>query len=127
MRSLMGRLRSRRVAKDRDGDHHVGRRRGAGAGTAARNALARLVGLVTAIVVGLIVLGIVLVVLKANPENAIVDTIREGARALATPFDAIFELEKRRTEIAVNWGIAAGVYAIIGTFIARLLQRTPRD
>jgi len=69
------------------------------------------------------VLGIVLVLLKANPDNAIVDAIRDAAKYLSKPFDAIFEMDKRRTEIAVNWGIAAVVYLIAGSVLARVVSR----
>ena len=120
MPGLRDRFRRRRVHDD---DDHV--RRGGGArraGYAVRRTLARIVDLITMVVVVLIVLGIVLVVLKANPDNAIVETILDGARYLAKPFDAIFELDKRRTEIAVNWGIAAAVYLLVGRLVSRLLR-----
>ena len=89
---------------------------------AARRALARIISLITAIVVGVIVLGIVLVLLKANPENAIVDALRDAAKYMSKPFDAIFEMDKRRTEIAVNWGIAAVVYGLVGGLLARVVS-----
>jgi hypothetical protein len=131
MLALRDRFRRRRVVEDRDGDGRVDRdpdrndaglRRNRGA-AAARNALARIIGLITLLVVLTIVLGIVLVVLKANPDNAIVDAIREAAKYLSKPFDAIFEMDKRRTEIAVNWGIAAVVYLIAGRVLARVVSR----
>jgi len=131
MLALRDRFRRRRAVEDRDGDgradrdlggRDTGRRRHRG-GAAARHALARIIGLITLLVVATIIIGIVLVVLKANPENAIVDAIREAAKYLSKPFDAIFEMDKRRTEIAVNWGIAAGVYAIVGGVLSRLVSR----
>lgn len=90
-------------------------------GVRVRVAVARAVDLITLVVVVLIVLGIGLVLLKANPDNAIVGTIRDAAKYLSKPFDAIFELDKRRTEIAVNWGIAAVVYLAVGRLLARAL------
>jgi hypothetical protein len=42
---------------------------------------------VAAIVATLIVIGILLVVLKADPANDLVDTMREVARFFAQPFD----------------------------------------
>ena len=127
MGALKDRLRGRRAVQDRDGDGRAdrddaGRRRHRGA-AAARHTLARIIGLVTLLVVVTIILGIVLVVLKANPDNAIVDAIREAAKFLSKPFDAIFEMDKRRTEIAVNWGIAAAVYLIAGRVLARVVSR----
>jgi len=106
--------RRRRVAHD--GEHSRGR-----GGLAARRALARIIDLVTAAVVLVIVAGIVLVLLKANPDNAIVDGLRDAAKYLSKPFDAIFEIDKRRTEIAVNWGIAALVYLIVGRLLSRVV------
>lgn len=108
--------RPRRVA---DGDT----RSSARGGVAARRGLARIIGLITTLVVAVIVLGIVLVLLKANPDNAIVDAVRDAAKYLSKPFDAIFEMDRRRTEIAVNWGIAALVYLIAGRLLARLVSR----
>lgn len=96
--------------------------RGSG-GLGARLAIARLITTVAAIVAAIIVAGIVLVLLKANPSNDIVDAVRETARFFAGPFDAIFELERRRPEIALNWGIAAVVYLTVARLIAKLLVR----
>lgn len=98
-----------------------------GAAIGARRLLARLITLLTLVVVAIIVLGIVLILLKANPENGIVDAIRETARWLTQPFDTIFDLERRRTEIAVNWGIAAAVYLAIGSFLAKLVAPGSRS
>lgn len=137
MRSLRNRFRSTRVADDRDdragdgrvvedgdGDRRVVRDGGGRRGTQnARRALARLIDLITLLVVVTIILGIALVLLKANPENEIVDTIRNVAKYMSRPFDAIFEMDKRRTEIAVNWGIAAVVYLVIGRVLAAVLKR----
>jgi hypothetical protein len=79
--------------------------------------------LVTSIVVGLIVLGIVLVVLSANDSNTIVQAIEDAAKFLVGPFKDIFSLSNRKAEVAVNYGLAALVYLIIGNLIARLLRR----
>ena len=98
---------------------------GTGMASGARSGmllLARLVRLVTMVVVGIIVIGILLVLLKANMSNQIVSTIHDWAKWLAGPFDNLFSISGRKG-IAVNWGIAAIVYAIVGSFIARLLSR----
>jgi hypothetical protein len=105
-----------------------GRTRGARAtaGLAARRGLwgiARIVSLITSIVVGLIVLAIVLVLLEANRDNAIVDWLVDAAHWLVGPFDDVFEPDGRKARVAVNWGLAAVLYAIVGGFIARLLRR----
>jgi hypothetical protein len=96
------------------------------AGFAARRGLwgvARIVSLITSIVVGLIVLAIVLVLLEASRKNGIVDWLVGAGDWLSTPFQGIFSLDSHKATVAVNWGLAAIVYAIVGGFIARLLRR----
>jgi hypothetical protein len=85
--------------------------------------IARIVSLITSIVVGLILVGILLVVLEANRDNAIVDALRDAAAWLAEPFDNVFKLDGRKANVAVNYGLAALIYALIGGLIARLLRR----
>jgi len=110
--------------RDDDDRHRGGRRRGGRSGSGgARFAIAKAITTIAAIIATLIVVGIVLVLLKANPANDIVDALREIARFFAQPFDAIFELERRRPEIALNWGIAAVVYLVVASLIAKLLTR----
>ena len=84
--------------------------------------LARVVRLIVVLVVLIIVAGIVLVLLKANPTNAVVADVHDAARWLAGPFDGIFSLRSARVAVAVNWGLAAVVYLIVGGLIARLLS-----
>jgi len=88
--------------------------------------LARIVQLVVSVVVLIIVAGILLVVLKANPSNSIVTDVHGWARSLAGPFDGMFSVHSANVTIAVNWGIAAVVYLFVGGLIARLLGRTHR-
>jgi hypothetical protein len=85
--------------------------------------MARIVSLITTVVVGLVVVGIVLVLLEANRDNAIVDGLLEAAAWLAAPFDNVFSMDNRKERIAINYGLAAVVYAIAGGLIARLLRR----
>ena len=102
------------------------RRGGAGAFSrgsgAAMGTLARVVRLVIGIIVLIIVAGIVLVLLKANAANAIVSDVHDAARWFAGPFDGIFSFHSARTTLAINWGIAAVIYLIVGGLIARLLN-----
>jgi hypothetical protein len=85
--------------------------------------VARIVRLITSAVVVLIVVGILLVLLEANRDNAIVDWLVGAGDTLSSPFHGIFSPDGRKAQVAVNWGIAAVVYALIGGFIARLLRR----
>ena len=93
--------------------------RGSGA---VMGALARVVRLIVGIIVLIIVAGIVLVLLKANPTNTIVSDVHDAARWFAGPFDGIFSFHNARVALAVNWGLAAVVYLIVGGLIARLLS-----
>jgi hypothetical protein len=98
----------------------------AGAGRTARRGLwtlARIVTLVTAAVVGLLVVGIALVLLEANRSNDVVNWLLDAARFLAGPLDDVFKLHSHKAAVAVNWGLAALVYAVIGRLIAWVLRR----
>ena len=101
------------------------RRRTRPAATARKGlwGIARIVSLITSVVVGLIVIGIVLVLLEANRDNAIVDWLVGAAGWLAEPFDNVFSMDGRKERIAVNYGLAAVVYALVGGLIVKLLRR----
>ena len=87
------------------------------------SALAGIVSLVVWFIVGVLLLGIVLVFFKANPANGIVDFILDAGSFFAGPFDDIFSPGGHRLNVAVNWGLAALVYAIVGGMISSLLER----
>jgi hypothetical protein len=96
------------------------------AGFGARRGLwgiARIVSLITSVIVGLIVVAIVLVLLEASRRNGIVDWLVGAGDTLSSPFHGIFSLDGRKAEVAVNWGLAALVYGFVGGLIARLLRR----
>jgi hypothetical protein len=86
--------------------------------------LARIVSLIATVVVALIVVGIVLILLEANRANAIVDWLVNAGEFLAGPFDDFFTPDGYKTQIVVNWGLAAVVYAFVGGLIVRLLGRS---
>ena len=79
--------------------------------------------LITTVVVGLILIGIVLVLLEANRDNAIVDWLIGAAHWLVGPFDNIFQPDGRKARVAINWGLAAALYALAGSLLARALRR----
>ena len=85
--------------------------------------MARAVILAATAVAAVLLLGIALVVLEANPANDLVQFVRDAARFLAGPFDDLFNLQRHKVEIAVNWGIAAVVWYAAGRLIARVLLR----
>jgi hypothetical protein len=103
----MGALRARRYA----------------GGAVARATLARFIVLAATAVALVLVLGIVLVLLKANRSNDLVQAVRDAASFLAGPFDGLFTLDSNQAEKAVNWGIAAVVWYGVGRAIAALLLR----
>jgi hypothetical protein len=88
--------------------------------------LARVVQLILSIVVAIIIAGILLVVLEANPANSVVSEVHSWAHWLAGPFDGMFSFHSANTAVAVNWGIAAVVYLFVGVVIVRLLGGTYR-
>ena len=105
------------------------RRDGGGPGTATVAArkgawgIARIVNLIGRLVAAALVIAILLVVLEANRDNAVVEAVLDAGRFLAGPFKDMFDLDDRKTEVAVNYGIAAAVYLFVAGLIARLLVR----
>jgi ribose/xylose/arabinose/galactoside ABC-type transport system permease subunit len=91
------------------------------AASRGRLQLARIISLIASLVALVLIAGIVLVLLKANPSNDIVKAVEDAARWLAGPFDGMFSFSKHRTEVAVNWGIAAVVWFVVGRVIARIV------
>lgn len=86
--------------------------------------LARLIRAVTTIVVLVIVAGILLWVLSANPHNTIVTDIHDAANWLVGPFKNVFSVKGAKLNLALNWGLAAVVYAVVGGFLASLFARS---
>ncbi|MCW3038327.1 MAG: hypothetical protein JWM31_232 [Solirubrobacterales bacterium] len=103
-------------------------RPGAGAAVAAGAGngllmLARVIRFVAGVLATIIIAAILFRVFDANQGNGIVNWFTDTARSLAGPFDGMFTIKNPKTEIAVNWGIAAAVYLIVGGFIAGLIAR----
>jgi hypothetical protein len=85
--------------------------------------LARLIRTVAMIVACIILAGVLLFVLGANQSNEVVSAVMDAGRWLVGPFDGLFSISDAKWELAVNWGIAAAVYAFVGSLIARLIAR----
>ena len=96
-------------------DTTIGRAFGQGA-----DLLVRVVQLVVSIVVLIIVAGILLVVLKANPANSIVSEVHSWARWLAGPFDGMFSLRSQQLD-SCQLGHRRGRLPQVGGLIARLI------
>ena len=91
-----------------------------------RGLLARMLQAEIGIAVLIIIAGILLIVLKANPSNGIVSDVHGWARSLAHPFHGVFSFHNAHVAIAVNWGIAAIAYSLMGALIGRLTSVTGR-
>ena len=90
--------------------------------------LARLVRTLVSLIALVIVAAIVLFLVGANPSNGIVSAVHDAAAWLVGPFKNLFSIHNAKLAMAVNWGLAALVYLVVGHFIATLLARmgTPR-
>lgn len=108
----------RRVGRTR-----VAAARGAWAVGSFMLAVARVVRVLVGIVVLLIVAAIVLRVLGANASNTIVRDIHDVARTLVGPFKNVFSIKNAKLSLAVNWGLAALVWLVVGSLVARLIAR----
>ena len=86
--------------------------------------LARVVRTATTVAVVLIVAGILIHLLGANTSNGLVSALNDAAKWLVQPFDNVFHLHGNKANVAVNWGLAAVIYAVVGGFIASMLARS---
>jgi hypothetical protein len=116
-------------------DEH-GRRAAGGRGarvkvgaTAVRTRLAGVVWLVAVVCALFLAIGALLIALRANEQNSIVQLVLSGADALDGPFSleqGIFTFadnEDGRVKSALtNWGIAAVVYLVIGKVLDRIIR-----
>ena len=85
--------------------------------------LARLVRFAAGIAIVLILGGIAIHLFDANTSNGIVSAVNDAAKWLVQPFDNAFNLNNAKAQVAVNWGLAAVVYAIVAALIVRMLAR----
>ena len=91
---------------------------------ATSSTLARAVRLVLSGGVLVILAGILLALLKANPGNGVVSEVHGWGRWLVGPFHGMFSFRRARVALAVNWGLAAVVYVFAGGLISRLIGRS---
>ena len=85
--------------------------------------LARVVALIGSLVAAVIVIGILLVVFEASKDADLVRWINDAAEWLVGPFQGLFDMDSRKWEIGLNWGLAAIVYFAISRLIARVIAR----
>lgn len=96
---------------------------------AVRSKIASVVWLAAVVCALFLAVGALLIALKANEENSIVQFILSGAELLDGPFsldEGIFTFpdnEDGRVKSALtNWGIAAVVYLVIGKILDRVIR-----
>ncbi len=96
---------------------------------AVRTRLATVVWLVAVVCALFLAIGALLIALKANERNSIVDFVISGAETLDGPFsleDGIFtfaaDQDGRVKSALTNWGIAAVVYLLIGKILDRIIR-----
>jgi hypothetical protein len=71
----------------------------------------------------IILLGVFLVLVRANPNNMLVDLILDIGRFFARPFRSLVQQDTAREEILVNWTIAALAYLLVGAIISSIVRR----
>ena len=102
--------------------HNAGSQLKTGAGSVA-GILATIVMVIAGIAAAILVLHIVFVIFKGNPSNNIVSHISKYADNLAGPFKDLFSFKNNKTQVLVNYGIAAIVWFGGGSLVAGLLRR----
>lgn len=75
----------------------------------------------------LIALAIILRDVGANPQNAVVKGMREGANFFAGAFTGLITFKGHpKREITVDWGIALLVFLLVGAVISSFIARVGR-
>jgi uncharacterized Tic20 family protein len=92
-------------------------------GRGALDVVTTVIAAVLRIAALLIVLGIIFVVLEANSDNSIVSFVLDVADFLVGPFDGLFTPKDEKLEVAINYGIAAVIYLVVASLVARLGAR----
>lgn len=87
-------------------------------------ALARLIRAIAGLVAAVIVVAILLRLFSANPHNVVVSDIHDVAQTLVGPFKNILSVGSAKGSMALNWGLAALVYLVVGHVIANLIARS---
>ncbi|MFA1543423.1 hypothetical protein [Actinomadura monticuli] len=97
--------------------------RAAGARRRAVGAVATAISVVTTVVVVILAVHIVFVAFDANTANDLVRWFGDRATDLCWQFKDVFQPESPKTEVAVNYGLAALVYLVAGRILVGLVRR----
>ncbi|MEV5575660.1 hypothetical protein AB0L06_36960 [Spirillospora sp. NPDC052269] len=118
-----GTSRTRRLGPSGGGGHGDG---GGGMAAARQRAVAwtvMLISIVTTVVVLILAVHIVFVAFDANTGNTLVHRISGWADDLAWQFKDVFQPKNHKVEVAVDYGLAAVVYLVIGRILVALVRR----
>ncbi|KAB2363310.1 hypothetical protein F9B16_43210 [Actinomadura montaniterrae] len=77
----------------------------------------------TTIVVLILAVHILFVVFEANTGNDIVHWFGARADELAWQFKDVFQPDNAKVDVAVNYGLAALVYLVVGRIIVSVVRR----
>ncbi|GAA1785457.1 hypothetical protein [Actinomadura chokoriensis] len=111
------------------GDHRAPRVRRSlrdrttGARRRTAGAIATAISVVTTLVVLILAVHIVFVAFEANTANDLVRWFGDRATDLCWQFKDVFQPADHKTEVAVNYGLAALVYLVIGRALVGLVRR----
>lgn len=108
------------------GDHRAPRARRLPAAAARRRAvdlLAAAVSVATTLVVTILAVHIAFVAFEANTANDLVRWFGDRAADLCWQFKDVFQPDDPKVDVAVNYGLAAVVYLVVGRILARLARR----
>jgi hypothetical protein len=109
------------------GDHRAPRTRRRYSGTAVRRRavalLAAAVSVATTLVVAVLAVHIVFTAFEANTANDLVRWFGHRATDLCWQFRDVFQPDDPKVEVAVNYGLAALVYLVIGRIVVGLVRR----
>jgi len=96
---------------------------------ALRSRLGQLIWLVCVVCALLLAIGALLIALDANPDNALVSFVRDGADVVDLGVfdrrDGIFKFDGSNAGVKnalVNWGLGAVAWLVVGRILDRLVR-----
>lgn len=86
------------------------------------NTIANIIGVVTGLIALVFVLHIVFVVAGANHGNGFVSFVYQMSRVFVLGFGDVFTPNDAKIGVALNYGLAAALYLVVGQLINRALR-----
>lgn len=81
------------------------------------------VSIAITVVVAMLAVHIAFVAFEANPSNELVRTVAGWADGMAWQFKDVFQPADPKLGVAVNYGLAALVYLVLGRVVLGLVRR----